>query len=342
MGQPMRQQQSGTTSDAALTVLSTSGVLPGRARFSDFLEPASADCDRPDRIHDFDPVEHLGRKGIKILDRVTCLALTACGEALAQAGLPVPESSTDRFGVVSATTNASLKSVTGYSRATLVEARPYLVNAMLFPNTVMNCAAGQAAIRFGLRGPNATIAGADLAGIQALHYARNLARRDYLDHVMVFGAEEMTDEYRALHVHSRASAAQAIEGSVAAVLSARPDAIGVRLISSAVVTRMVARGESSSDAVKRCLRAAKADDVDLAVSVAPLERDAASALESTVPAVLDLTERAGFLRSGQGLLGLGVAAAMLAAREGPRRIALVGQGNGNQFGAVLIEGAQEQ
>lgn len=190
MGQPMRQQ-SGTTGDAGLTVLSISGVLPGRARFSDFLEPVPADGDRPDRIHDFDPVERLGRKGIKILDRVTCLALAACGEALTQAGLPAPESSTDRFGVVSATTNASLKSVTGYSRATLVEARPYLVNAMLFPNTVMNCAAGQAAIRFGLRGPNATIAGADLAGIQALHYARNLARRDYLDHVMVFGAEEI-------------------------------------------------------------------------------------------------------------------------------------------------------
>ena len=340
MGQPMRQQ-SGTTGDAGLTVLSISGVLPGRARFSDFLEPVPADGDRPDRIHDFDPVERLGRKGIKILDRVTCLALAACGEALTQAGLPAPESSTDRFGVVSATTNASLKSVTGYSRATLVEARPYLVNAMLFPNTVMNCAAGQAAIRFGLRGPNATIAGADLAGIQALHYARNLARRDYLDHVMVFGAEEMTDEYRALHAHSRASAARAIEGGVAAVLTTRPDAAGARLVSSAVVTRMAARGESSRDAVMRCLRAAGADDVDLAVSVAPLERDAASALEATVPAVLDLTERADFLRSGQGLLGLGVAAAMLASREGPRRIALVGQGNGDQFGAVLVEGTEE-
>ena len=128
---------------------------------------------------------------------------------------------------------------------------------------------------------------------------------------------------------------------MAAVLTARPDAAGARLVSSAVVTRMAARGESSRDAVMRCLRAAGADDVDLAVSVAPLERDAASALEATVPAVLDLTERADFLRSGQGLLGLGVAAAMLASREGPRRIALVGQGNGDQFGAVLVEGTEE-
>ena len=105
----------------------------------------------------FDVRALLGRKGTSFLDRATALALVACGQAIEDGGLALDEAGRARTGVALGTTVGSLRSSSEYSRETLVADRPYLVNPVLFPNTVMNCAAGQAAIRYGLRGVNSTV-----------------------------------------------------------------------------------------------------------------------------------------------------------------------------------------
>jgi 3-oxoacyl-[acyl-carrier-protein] synthase II len=141
---------------------------------------------------DFDVREHLGRKGTAFFDRVTGLALVACGRALEDSGLTVDDDNRAGFGVVLGTTVGSLKSTCDYSRETLVQDRPYLVNPVLFPNTVMNCASGQAAIWYGLKGVNATIAGGQLAFLSALRYAANACRAGLADVVLVGAVEEYT------------------------------------------------------------------------------------------------------------------------------------------------------
>ncbi|MEE3922501.1 hypothetical protein V2I01_41795 [Micromonospora sp. BRA006-A] len=69
----------------------------------------------------------------------------------------------DRIGIVTGTTAGSVKSSVDYAAETFTQQPPYLVNPALFPNTVMNCAAGQSAIWYKLHGPNATVAGGPLA-----------------------------------------------------------------------------------------------------------------------------------------------------------------------------------
>lgn len=101
---------------------------------------------------DFDVRARLGRRGTSFYDRATALAVVACGDALDDSGLTVDDTTRTRIGVVLGTTVGSLKSTSDYTRETLVQDKPYLVNPVLFPNTVMNCAAGQAAIRHGLKG----------------------------------------------------------------------------------------------------------------------------------------------------------------------------------------------
>ncbi|GAB3935154.1 hypothetical protein GCM10027614_09420 [Micromonospora vulcania] len=158
-----------------------------RDRFDEPLPAAEAPA-----IADFDVRRLLGRKGTSFLDRATALAMVACGRALADGELTPDDDNRHRVGVVLGTTTGSLKSTMDFSRETLVQDKPYLVNPVLFPNTVMNCASGQAAIRYGLRGVNATVAGGPLAFLYALRYALNAIRRGYADALLVGGVEEYT------------------------------------------------------------------------------------------------------------------------------------------------------
>ncbi|MFD5931669.1 beta-ketoacyl synthase N-terminal-like domain-containing protein [Streptomyces sp. NPDC060333] len=176
---------------------------------------------RPVRtVPDLRTAELIGRKGVRHLDRTTQLGLVACGLALDAQAEPMGE----RTGVVLGTSTGSIRSSSEYSMETLSQERPYLVNPSLFPNTVMNCAAGQIAIRHGLRGVNATLAGGHLAGVQALRYARNALRQGHADRLLVGGVEEFSAQGAWGWHRSGALDAEAPVGEGAAVLVVEPQA----------------------------------------------------------------------------------------------------------------------
>lgn len=166
---------------------------------------------------DFDVRQILGRKGTSALDRRSALAMVACGQALEDSGIHVDDSNKQRIGIVLGTTLGSLKSMNDYTRETLVEERPYLVNPLLFPNTVMNCAAGQAAIRYGLKGVNATLAGGDLAFMHVLRYSANLLRCSYADALLMGAVEEFTPHSAWATRLTKAAGAELPAGEGAAV-----------------------------------------------------------------------------------------------------------------------------
>lgn len=175
-------------------------------------------------LADFDVRAELGRKGTGSFDRATALAVVCCQEALRSAGLELDESSRTRVGVALGTSLGSFKSTSDYSRETLVQDKPYLVNPLLFPNTVMNCAAGQVAIRFGLRGVNATIAGGTLAFLNAVRYACNALDRGYAD-VMLAGAVEEYSPHRAWASHLTGATSAVASGEAAGIfVLSRPQA----------------------------------------------------------------------------------------------------------------------
>ncbi|HEV2371953.1 MAG TPA: beta-ketoacyl synthase N-terminal-like domain-containing protein [Streptosporangiaceae bacterium] len=151
-------------------------------------------CPSAPVVTGFDVRARLGRKGTSTFDRATALAVVACGQAIDDAHLDLAASDRSSVGVVLGTTTGSLRSTMSYSRETLVAERPYLVNPMLFPNTVMNCAAGQAAIWFGLHGVNTTIAGGPLAFLQAMRYALGALERGHAQTLLVGAVEEYTPE----------------------------------------------------------------------------------------------------------------------------------------------------
>ena len=141
---------------------------------------------------EFDARASLGRKGTASLDRRTALALVACREALSDGQVSVSDDNRHRMGVVLGTTWGSLKSMSDYTKESLLEERPYLVEPSRFPNTVMNCAAGQLAIWNKLTGVNATIAGGNMALLSVLEYSANLFRCGYADTILAGTVEEFT------------------------------------------------------------------------------------------------------------------------------------------------------
>ncbi len=145
-------------------------------------------------IADFDIRRSLGRKGTGFLNRASGLTLVAAGQALDDAKLTVDDDNRARVGVVVGTTMGSFKSTADYTRETLRNPRPYLVNPGQFPNAVINGTASYTAIRYCLRGVNATIAGGRIGFLSALRYAVRTLRHEHADALLTGAVEEFTPD----------------------------------------------------------------------------------------------------------------------------------------------------
>ncbi|MCA2215093.1 beta-ketoacyl synthase N-terminal-like domain-containing protein [Jidongwangia harbinensis] len=142
-------------------------------------------------VPSFDPAAVLGRKGTRAMDRVTALTVATAGMVLAADGEPDPDQ-TAAMGLVLGTSAGSYQSIMDFTASSMTGERPYLVDPARFPNTVMNRAAGQSAIWYGIKGPNATVSGGRLAGLLALNYAVRLCRRGRATTVLCGAVEELT------------------------------------------------------------------------------------------------------------------------------------------------------
>jgi 3-oxoacyl-[acyl-carrier-protein] synthase II len=133
------------------------------------------------------------------MDRLTAMSVSAVGMALTESGVSARYDAS-RIGVVLGTSTGSVKSASDFIKETLVNEKPYLVNPALFPNTVMNCAAGNAAIWHKLRGLNSTISAGHVSGLLGLRYAALAIRAGRAD-AIVAGAVEEFSEHTAWSYH---------------------------------------------------------------------------------------------------------------------------------------------
>jgi 3-oxoacyl-[acyl-carrier-protein] synthase II len=242
--------------------VSSAGV--GAAAFAEAMHGPSSGTAADRTLVSFDVRAELGRKGTSFLDRRSALALVACREALQSAQVTIDDSNRHRTGIVLGTNWGSFKSMSDYTRETLVENPPYMVSAALFPNTVMNCAAGQAAIWFGLKGINATIAGGQAAFLNALRYAGNMLRWNRADTLLVGAVEEYTPHTAsAARLMRPDSQLPAGEGAAVFVMRRASDAGGSDNASPSEVRSVVTgfcprtgAAESIGRALQSCIRRA--------------------------------------------------------------------------------------
>jgi 3-oxoacyl-[acyl-carrier-protein] synthase II len=161
-----------------------------------------------------------------------------------------------------------------FTRDSLVGAKPFFVDPARFPNTVMNCAAGQCAIWHHLTGPNTTIAGGRIAGLSALQYALRLHRSGRANGVLCGAVEEFSEARAWLERHSRGEDAGKTllgEGCAVLLLGASGDRDGDRESGLAeVLTLRFGMWHKEDDiqpamlaCVRRALRAAQVDPAEI-------------------------------------------------------------------------------
>jgi 3-oxoacyl-[acyl-carrier-protein] synthase II len=218
--------------------------------------------DRAGLVPDFSPAGHLGRKGTRTMDRVTGIAVALVRQLLAEVGPDVAADS-DEVGLVLGTGSGSVQSIMDFTRTSLTGKKPYHVDPALFPNTVMNRAAGQSAMWHRIRGPNVTVAGGSATGLLALSYAARLLRGGHCRRVLAGAVEEFSVQRAWLEWHGRADGVDPgplAEGGALALLEDPDEArrAGRAPLADVLATRFMAFQEpdQARDVLATCVTAA--------------------------------------------------------------------------------------
>jgi 3-oxoacyl-[acyl-carrier-protein] synthase II len=130
-------------------------------------------------------------KGTAGLSRTAQLAAAATALTLREASATSPIPPGDRVGVVLTTAFGNLESMVRFDRGARRDGHRF-VDPMIFPNTVVNAAAGHVSILFGFSALNSTISAGSTGGLLALAYAAETLRRGEADLVFAGGAEELS------------------------------------------------------------------------------------------------------------------------------------------------------
>lgn len=143
-------------------------------------------------VPEFSAADYLGRKGLRNLDRLTTLGMSACKLALDDASSWLAPDELSATGIVMGTSTGSIQTCAELSYDSATQERPYLINPAHFPNAVMNACAAQIAIRNSMHGPNVTISGGTLSGLLALRYARTAIGLGTASRLLVGAVEDMS------------------------------------------------------------------------------------------------------------------------------------------------------
>jgi len=171
------------------------GLFEGKTGFStiSLFDTSGLSVHTAGEISDFNPVDLLGKKGLRTLDRSTCLVNAAAKLAVEDSGIQITDGNDHSIGVSIGTTFGSLHSISQFDRAGLIEGPKY-VNPSHFPNTVINSPASQVSIRFKIKGFNTTISTGFCAGLDSVCYAADFLKMKRAEAVLAGGVEEFCEE----------------------------------------------------------------------------------------------------------------------------------------------------
>ncbi len=141
------------------------------------------------RIPGFDPVEILGKKGLRTKDLATKILLAAMELEFKERFDSDPVET--KPGIAVGTSFGSVQSIGDFLSDSIVNG-VNAVNPMLFANTVINSPTGNANIRYNVKTLSATISSGFNAGIDALIYACDHIRCGHCSAIVAGGLEELS------------------------------------------------------------------------------------------------------------------------------------------------------
>jgi 3-oxoacyl-[acyl-carrier-protein] synthase II len=139
-------------------------------------------------VKGFEPKDHFDVKEARRLTRFVQLAVVAAREAVADAQLKIDDSNNENIAVVIGSGVGGAMSVT--DQVKILETKgPRRVSPFFIPMMLVDTAAGQVAIEFGVKGPNMAIVAACATGGNAIGEAAEIIKRGDVDVVICGGTE---------------------------------------------------------------------------------------------------------------------------------------------------------
>ncbi len=127
---------------------------------------------------------------LRRMDSISKMAVATSRQALDDADIRTTRDSRDHIGVIFATGTGPIETVESFHRV-IVEQGVKAANANLFPNTVMNAAAGHIGLNFKLKGPTSTLTTGGVSLINALLYAQLLLKNRVTEQMLVVSSDEL-------------------------------------------------------------------------------------------------------------------------------------------------------
>ncbi len=139
-------------------------------------------------IYDWDPGDYIDKKDLKRLDRFTQFALVAATDAVNDAQIDFSKEDPYRCGVILGSGIGGLHEIETQMERLLTKG-PDRVSALTIPKLMLNAAGGNVSIRFGLKGPNYTVATACASAANAIGDALRAIQYGDADVVITGGSE---------------------------------------------------------------------------------------------------------------------------------------------------------
>ncbi|MCC9605881.1 beta-ketoacyl-ACP synthase II [Blastopirellula sp. JC732] len=139
-------------------------------------------------VYDWNPVDYFDSKEINRVDRFTQFAMVGAVDAISDSKIDFSNYDSFRCGVILGSGIGGLQTIEDQVERLLMKG-PDRVSPMTIPKLMLNAAGGNISIRYGLRGPNFTVATACASATNAIGDAMKAIQYDEAD-VMITGGTE--------------------------------------------------------------------------------------------------------------------------------------------------------
>jgi 3-oxoacyl-[acyl-carrier-protein] synthase II len=139
-------------------------------------------------VRGFDPLDYLDKKEVKKSDTFIHYALAATRFALTDSGLTIDDGNADRVGVIIGSGIGGLPLIEQMHQ-TLLERGPSRVSPFFIPGLIVNMAAGQVSIKYGIKGPSSAPCTACTTGLHAVGDAFRLIQLGKAEAMIAGGTE---------------------------------------------------------------------------------------------------------------------------------------------------------
>ena len=139
-------------------------------------------------VKDFDPLNWVGRKDVKKMDRFIQFAVAAAQLAVDDSGIPIDSSNDERVGVYIGSGIGGFATIER-EHATLMNRGPSRISPFFIPACIVNLAAGWVSIRSGAKGPNSATSTACTSSAHAVGDSMRIIQRGDADAMIAGGSE---------------------------------------------------------------------------------------------------------------------------------------------------------